>query len=159
MSFLKRLFVLLLGLTVFFNPIFSFANELKYSFGPRCNGNNLVCDEHEEPVCLVIDPSVHFEDSGNNNEAKQYLPTCNTWSNPTCIDLETGEMGSGNVIVECIEFVKCEISENQNEKATCSDNKTARCLGHNNELNGCNCSDGTDPVCDWTWDTSTISSK
>ena len=40
----------------------SFAEELKYSFGPTCKDKQVICRNlNEEPVCIVLNPKVHFE--------------------------------------------------------------------------------------------------
>ena len=142
--------VLFLGFLLSFNSCFAATQKIKYSIGPKCNENNVVCGQNEVPVCLVLEPSIHLVSSNSNDPTKdvKYIPSCGTV--PTCTDTN-GLPAPDNVVLECIEFVQC-----QDETAYCSDGKTAKCFGNDNELKGCNCKDGSSPVCDYIWEISNV---
>ena len=154
--FLQRLFfVLFLGVILTFNYSFAYANKIKYSMAPRCSGINVICDPNEKAVCLDLHPSVHiYLDGHEQNES--YYPSCENSSEPRCVT-KNGEP-TPNVTVDCVEFIKCEADEKNIQVAKCSTGKTAKCIGNGNELNGCNCSDGSNAICDYFWEISNASS-
>ena len=138
-----------LSLALFLGVLLSLganAQEIKYSMGPKCNGAKVVCGTNEVPVCLV------FSLNENNIENIKYIPSCDV--KPKCIVENSGLPAPDNVQLDCVEFVQC-----QNDIAHCSDGKIAKCLGNDNELNGCNCKDGSDPICDYTWEISDVGSN
>ena len=141
---------LVMGFLLSFNICFADTQKIKYSIGPKCNENNVVCGQNEVPVCLVLEPSIHLVSSNLNDPVKdiKYIPSCQAESVPACTD-SNGLSAPDNVVLECVEFVQC-----KDNTAHCSDGKTAKCFGNDNELNGCGCKDGSDPVCDYMWEIS-----
>lgn len=139
-----------------------FAKNIKYSIGPICNKNKVICkNQNELPVCLVLNPSVRVETITNykNNQVVRYQPSCGRNPDnlqPTCVDIIDGrKVSSKEVVLECVEFAKCEIDQNTNKLTPiCSSGKIAKCLGTNNKPN-CNsesiCRNGSLPVCDYEW--------
>ena len=158
---LGRLF-LVLSLLYFFSNNISFAQELKYSFGPVCKDNKVICrDSNEVPVCLAINNKVHIEKAVIHGETvNQFQPTCSGYDDnslPTCIDITEEEQFAKNVVVGCIEKPKCQADENSNKLiSVCSDGKLPKCLGDDSEP-VCDieahsiCENGI-AVCDYTWE-------
>ncbi len=150
--YLRQIFALFILILLTANNIsFAMGKEIKYSIGPKCNENTVVCGQNEVPVCLVFEPTIHLVSTGGTEllEDAEYLPSCTLEMHPNCVDKSSGATAPNNVVLECIEFVQC-----NDNIAHCSDGKTAKCLGDNSELNGCNCNNGSDPVCDYTWQVS-----
>ena len=155
-------------LFVFFIAIFlsilfcnlSFAQELQYSFGPICNNNKVTCkNSNEVPTCLALasdlSPRIHIETTKEG--ANRFQPACGAYpydSIATCIDVETGEFAK-DVIVECIEPVKCQLDKNTNKAfANCSSGRVPKCLGSDSEPNCADvslCGNGV-PYCDEIWE-------
>ena len=165
---LGRLF-LVLSLVYFLSINIAFAQELKYSFGPVCKNDKVICrDSNEVPVCLTINNKVHIEKAVVNGEiVNQFQPTCSGYDDsslPTCIDITEEEQLAKNVVVGCIEIPKCKTNENNNQLvAVCSDGKMPKCLGDDSEPS-CDikveaglphlysaCEKGI-AVCDYTWE-------
>ena len=129
------------------------AQEIKYSMGPKCNGSEVICGSNEVPVCLFLESGMRLVPSNAENLDKKYIPFCIAEAIPTCAE-ENGHQAPDHVVIECVEFVQC-----LDKEAHCSGGKIAKCLGNNDELNGCNCSDGSDPICDYpTWQISNTGS-
>lgn len=153
MHWCNRLFIALFSCTLLCLSVN--AQEIKYSMGPKCNGSQVTCGANETPVCLFLEFGVHLtsSDEGSPKDQKMYVPSCQLESIPTCVEEIAGGLAPDNVVVECVEFVQCE-----EDKARCTDGKIAKCLGYGNELNGCNCADGSNPICDYTWQASNTGS-
>ena len=149
----NRLFIALF--TVILLSLSVNAQEIKYSMGPKCSGTQIICGLNEIPVCLFLESGIHLVSSRENDleENKKYIPSCKQESIPTCADENSGLLAPDNIVLECVEFVQC-----QDNEVYCSDGKIAKCLGDNNELNGCNCADGSNPICDYTWQVSNVGS-
>ena len=133
---------LFLGILLSSN-IISFANtqEIKYSMPPVCKEGKVVCEkENEVPVCIVFD--LNADDSD-----KKYLPLQPCDVEPKCV-VEGSEAVLKNVEVGCVEYVQW-----KDNVAHCSDGKVPTCPG-NSELNGQDCEDGSEPICDYTWEIS-----
>lgn len=139
-----------------------FAKNIKYSIGPTCNKNKVICkNQNELPVCLVLNPRVRIETITDykNSKLLRYQPSCGRNPDnlqPACMDIINGKkVNSNEVVLECVEFAKCEIDQSTNRLgAVCSSGKVAKCLGTNNKPN-CNsesiCRNDSLPVCDYEW--------
>lgn len=155
MSVFKRLiFVFFVGVFFTSNIVFAQDERIKYSLGPRCNGNEVLCDTDEEPVCLELSPVVYISTKRN---LENYYPSCENSYSPKCLTHD-GKAAPETVVLSCIEFVRCETDESATQIAKCNNGKEATCLGNNNELTGCNCSDGTPAICEYQWQISDVNS-
>ena len=158
----KRLLVFVLGFFLsFLSCQNTFAQEIKYSVGPSCSGEKVICKNPDEvPTCVTLNPKVHIETVNyKENEVNRFQPTCFNNTTPLCIDIgHDGQIAGDNVVIECIEFVKCEAGEDDSNllEAVCSNGKTPKCLGSTRTPN-CNsdsiCNDSI-PVCDFIWQAS-----
>lgn len=160
MLFLQTIILILLFQT-FLVCNQSFAQTIKYSMGPACKNSKVACpNSNEIPTCIVLSPRVHLDI--NEKLANRYEPSCDVDSDniqPGCIDTflkeETGSKFISDVVVECIEKVKCQSDKNTNKLiATCSGGKAAKCLGSDN-IPDCEndsvCGNSSIPVCDYVW--------
>ena len=140
---------LLIGFLLSFNICFADTKGIKYSIAPHCNENNQVAckNNNEQAVCIKLGSLIQTQ------EDLHYIPGCDSGS-PGCINENTRVSAPEDVVIECIEFTQC-----QDNVAHCSDGKTAKCAGSDNELIGCNCKNGSSPICDYTWEISTVSSS
>ena len=155
---------LVLGSLIYLTCNISFAQEIKLSFGPTCEGNKVIChDPNEVAVCFATDTRIHLEKVLTNGESiDQYQPSCTNYDGnvlPTCVDVtQEGKLAPGHIFISCIEFPKCKNNEDK-LTAVCSGGKIAKCLGGDEEPN---CALGEDsmcikgiPTCDYTWQAST----
>ncbi len=159
-------------LTLLFTIYFSesnlcFANaaqEIHYSFGPACDKNKVICKNPSEvPTCLVLNPRVHVDDieDENGNKINRFQPSCSAYEEdmfPTCVDVTQDNKPAFGVSLECVEFVKCEASKDENKLIpSCSGNKAPKCLGGNDEPS-CEtasiCDGHSVPICDYIWQAS-----
>jgi hypothetical protein len=158
----KILFFLLSGFLLSVN--ISFAN-IKYSLGPQCNDEKVVCKgQNELPVCIVLNPKVHIEsvELVEGSKVNRYQPLCNGAEDnlsPGCIDLLTASPARArNVVVECFEQVRC-VKNSQKLTAFCEGGKMPKCLGSDTEPD-CNsktlCSGKSIPVCDYVWQANAV---
>lgn len=165
----KRL-LLLCVCGYFLSSNISFAQEIKYSLGPVCKNNKVICTNPDEiPICVALSPRIHLKTTTDINGEKinRYQPSCGQYSDnlsPTCIDInEDNETIPDGVILECVEFVKCEIDSKTNKLyASCSNGKMPKCLGNN--LNpDCSletiCTNDALPICDYVWEANVTSSS
>jgi hypothetical protein len=141
---IKLSLALFVGILLSFSNVsFVTAQEIKYSIAPHCDENNQVtCKNNEQAVCIKLGSLTQSE------EDLHYIPGCD-FGSARCIDEATRSAAPEDVVIECVEFTQC-----QGNIAYCSDGKTVKCLGDDNELDGCNCEDGSDPICDYTWQVS-----
>ena len=156
MSFFKKTFFIL---SIFmFTCNLSFAQTIKYTLGPTCKENKVICSGlNEVAVCLTINPKIKIETiSFENHIQNKYEPTCNVFpdiSLPGCIDKDSGLLAK-NAVIECVEFIKCEKDNLNNTTANCSQGKIPKCLG-SDDLPDCNnkvlCANNAIPICDYTW--------
>ncbi len=139
----------------------SYAGEIHYSIGPTCSNSNVICkNPNEIPTCLSLNPRIHIETikDANGNDVNRFQPSCGEDSlSPTCIDVAQNIPAKG-ITLECIEFVKCQISENKNELIPqCSGGKVPQCLGSDKEP-ACGdstiCGNNAIPICDYIWQAS-----
>ena len=161
MGLTTRLYLVLL-MGVLLTCKVSYAQQIRYSFGPVCKENKIICpDFNEIPVCLSTDSRVHVEQVIINDEkVDQYKPSCGALANdsmPTCLDvLKDGAIAPDHIVIACVEFPKCKLKETSNKLvAACSQGKIAKCLGDDEEPDcalGDNsvCRKGV-AVCDYTW--------
>ena len=134
---------LFLGGLLSLNPCFADIKGIKYSMPPTCKEGKVVCgEENEKPVCVVFDSDA--------SDLTEYVPSCD--GEPKCIGKSNDLPAPHNVELNCLTFAKC-----QDGVPQCNDGKIAKCFGSSNEPQGCNCPDGI-PVCEYTWQTSNISS-
>ncbi|GEM_PF-2461487 len=167
MLFISKLFIILItGFVLSINV--SFAN-IKYSVGPQCNGEKVLCKgQNEVPVCIILNPKVHIEsvELVEGNKTNRYQPLCNGSEDnlyPGCIDLLTAlPAKTRNVVVECFEQVKC-VKNLEKSIAFCEGGKIPQCLGSDSEPD-CNsktlCSGKSVPICDYMWQANTkVTSK
>ena len=152
--FTRLIFVFVIG--IFFTLDLAIAQDegIKYSLGPRCNGEEVTCDANEVPVCLELTPTILVSDG---NQVENYYPSCENSYSPKCIRND-GSTAPNNIVLSCVEFVNCEVDENKNQIAKCSNEKEAICLGNSNELSGCNCTDGSPAICEYKWQISNVNS-
>ena len=136
---------LFIGILLSFNICFAGTGKLKYSMPPVCREGKVVCGENEKAVCLVF--SSNENDPENN---VKYITSCDR--GPACIVEGSGFPAPDNVQLDCVEFAEC-----KDDIAHCSDDKVAECSG-NNEPQGCNCPDGSDPICNYRWEISNVGS-
>ncbi len=148
-GFIRLSLSLFIGILLSLNIFSVSAQKIKYSIPPHCDKNNEVTckinehyDNKEIAVCIKLGSSVQIQ------EDLHYISGCNSGS-PECINENTRVVAPEDVVIECIEFIQC-----QDNVAHCSDGKIAKCLGNGNELKGCNCNDGSNPICDYTWEIS-----
>lgn len=139
----------------------SYAQTIKYSMGPSCKGNKIVCPNlNEVPTCISLNPRVHLD--VNEKSLNRYEPSCGFGSDnskPGCVDALAEESNFKfipDVVVECIEKAKCEVDKDTNKLVTsCSGGKLAKCLGSDNTPNCANefvCGNNSSiPVCDYIW--------
>lgn len=156
--FIRISLILLIEFFLFSSISFAQNEEIQYSLGSHCKGTSVACSGKETPVCVSLYPSIHVELS-EQNVTNKYIPSCSSEVIPKCIDKETGDIASENIVIECLELAKCEVDENEQVKAICPNGEIERCVGNDNKLSGCICEDGSDPICDQSWVTSTISSR
>lgn len=153
---LRRLFfVSCLG--IFFLPCHSMAQEIKYSLGPPCIKNTVTClDNNEIPTCLDLNLKVHLDtiSSVTGEKINRYQPSCGIYPDnllPFCIDTtQESELPAKNVVLECIEFIKCQKQGDQ-LVPNCSEGKVARCLGDVNPPSCTSenlCKNGSIPICE-----------
>jgi hypothetical protein len=145
------------------NPCF--AEGIKYSVGPSCKDKKVICpNQNETPVCIVLDPRVHVEQTVNslNKVVNRFEPSCGEEVNNFkigCIDILNNNEASNkfidNVSIDCIELVKCEKDKENNKiSVSCSSGKMAKCLGSDdipNCENDSMCVSDSLPVCDYVW--------
>lgn len=149
-----------IGFLSFFSA--SFAQSIKYSIGPFCSSNNVICTNPSEvPTCLVLNPKIRVETMQGKDGSKvnRFQPVCSASTDkmlPSCIDVSTDEEVSvEDVVLECVEFVQCQTNQNTNKlTAYCSEGKVPRCLGSDNVPN-CEsdtiCKNDSIPICDYVW--------
>lgn len=158
MLFFKILILLFVGFILSVN--LSYAQNIKYSVGPVCNGEKVYCKgSNEVPICIVLNPKIHIEsiELEGGNKINRFQPLCNGDEDNLqlrCIDLlAKSVVESENVVVECFEQVKC-VKDSYKLIAFCEGGKIPKCLGSDNEPN-CNsetlCSGKSIPVCDYVW--------
>lgn len=146
---------------IFLSCPYTLAYELRYSVGPFCENNKVVCkNKNEIPSCFKLEPKVHIEFAHyiNGEKKNRYQPACDFSSDsiPKCIDSVKDEIAvPGDVALECVEYLKCQTDKNTNKLvAVCSENKISKCLGGNGNPD-CEsdpvCGNGSIPVCDYTW--------
>ena len=160
---MRLCFLLVTGIIFTFQA--SIAQEIKYSTPPVCINNNVICkNSNEIPTCLVLNSKVHIETTINEagEKTNRFQPSCKNQFNdliPSCFDLNSNlDEAPGGVVLECIEFVKCNSDEKSNKViANCSGGKVPKCLG-NNDLPNCEvedvCKNNSIPVCDYIWEAS-----
>lgn len=137
----------------------SYAQTIKYSMGPSCKGNKIVCpNANEVPTCISLNPRVHVD--MNEKLLNRYKPSCTFGldnSQPGCVDT-LGEESKfvSDVVIECVEKAKCELDKDLNKLvASCTGGKIAKCLGSDDTPN-CSkdliCGSNTSmPVCEYVW--------
>lgn len=161
MGLVKR-FSLVLIIGFFLSSSKSYAQQIKYSFGPACKENKVVCSgTNEVPVCIATDNGIHIQTIVLNGQTlNQFQPSCGAFNDsllPTCIDIANeDQLAPKHIVVECVEFPKCSPKENDNKLvAVCSDGKLPKCLGDDSDPS-CGletystCTKGI-AVCDYTW--------
>ena len=140
-----------------FNP--AFAQGIKYSVGPNCQDNKVVChNPGEDPICVILEPRIHAEyiDNANSERTNRYEPACTTDNDiqtPECIDTTT-DSNDGAAVLECVELIKCTENENGKLIATCSDGKVPQCLGDDNNSPDCTQNEickNSMPICNPKW--------
>ncbi len=140
---------LFFGTLLSFNACFADVKGLKYSMPPTCNNEGkVICGENEEVTCLVFDP-----DTSNIDKDIKYIPLQPCDGEPTCVIEGSDFPAPKNVEIGCVEYVDW-----KDDVAHCSEGKVPKCPGNNNELNGHNCEDGSDPICEYTWEISNVTS-
>ena len=159
--------VLSLTLIIIFQFIFldnSFAQEIKYSFGPVCKNSSVVCKGlNEVPTCIATDVGIHLQTVLiNDRQINKYQPSCGVFNNtsyPTCVDItRNGHIAPKHIVIECVEFPNCKQISQDKLIAVCSDGKIPKCLGDDEEPS-CTlsansfCRKGV-AVCDYTWQAS-----
>ena len=155
---------LILFFTLYFSSSnFCFAQEIHYSFGPACDKNKIICKNPSEvPTCLVLNPRVHIEETEDKdgNKVNRFQPSCSAYEEgmfPTCVDITQNNQPAFGVSLECVEFVKCSISNDNKSTPSCSGDKAPKCLGGNDEPS-CEtasiCDGHSVPVCDYIWQAS-----
>ena len=158
MILIKGLFFLLLLTCVFLFGT-SYAQDIKYSLGPKCKEKRVVCSNpNEMPVCIVLNPRVHIE-RVSGKKINRYQPSCIGYKDniqPVCVDIDSaGYKIAEGVVIECIENVQCQKDTLKNKlSAFCPSGKTPKCLGSENSPN-CEadplCDGNSVPVCDYVW--------
>ncbi len=133
--YIRLSLALFVGILLSLNPCFADTKGIKYSMPPTCREGNVVCGENEEAVCL------------NPNDPKDisYVSLTPCDGEPKCVGKDG--LPAPGIVLDCVEFAQC-----QNDIAHCSDGKTAKCLGNDNE---CKCSE---QICDYTWEISNAGS-
>lgn len=160
MGWIKRLsYVFIIGIVLCCR--ISFAQEIKYSIGPICKNNKVICtSSNETPTCVVLNPKIHLETitSESGIKTNRFQPYCDAYPSnllPTCIDLNMQGKIARGVVVDCVELVKCKINKDTNKlAATCTSGKIPKCLGNDSTPN-CEaealCRNASIPVCDYAW--------
>lgn len=153
-------FLLVLIASFVFAQNNTYAEDLKFSIGPVCKNNKVVCKGgNEKPTCLVLNNKVHVEtiEFAGGEKINKFQPSCGGYTDnllPFCVDItKDSENAEKGVVLECIELAACK-EENDKLVPDCPNGKISKCLGDNsvpNCLAERPCKEGSIPICDYEY--------